>query len=151
MTVHISLDVGKVRVGVALCDASGSVARPHGTFLRAQGAAEKQILELIENEQVEKILLGLPLDSHGNQTEQCDDIARFARRLSRRTALPLIFVDEYLSSERAKHRLELKGSPPQEVRKKGVIDAQAASIILQEYLDGILQEVAPPRVNRDSA
>ncbi len=147
MAMHLSLDIGQARVGVALSDRDGRLARAYETFPRAQGRAESLILELLEEQKVGKIVIGLPLGEGGQYTEQCEDVARFARRLSRRTDLPLIFVDEYLSSERAKKRLDIQGSPTQEIRKKGVIDAQAASIILQEFLDGIAKVVTLPENN----
>ena len=138
MAKLIGLDVGTKRVGVALSDESGKFASAYASFARPQSEAEQQLLSLIESEQVTQLVVGLPLSASGERTDQCEDVERFARRISRRTAVEVIYVDEHLSSEEAKQRLGIAEQPSPELRKKGVIDAEAASILLQSYLDGTL-------------
>ena len=77
-----------------------------------------------------------------DRAEQCEDVERFARRLKRRSSVKIIYVDEHLSSEQAKQRLGIPEQPSAELRKKGVIDAEAASILLQSYLDGTLAAIS---------
>lgn len=128
----LALDVGTVRVGTAL--SSGILAQPHQTFERAQGVAEKEILSLIAERQIEILVVGLPLGDNGERTRQCDDVERFVRRLTRRAKVSIVFVDEYASSATAAERLRESGRGRKSVAS-GTLDAGAAAVILQDYLD----------------
>ncbi len=131
----LGLDVGTKRVGVAIAEVGGGAqsVRVLGTFARPQNQAQEKVLELIEEYGVERIVVGLPLGANGQRTDQCDDVERFAKRIEKRTEVPMIFMDEFLSSEQAKEQLGVK-NPHSFERKKGDIDAVAASIILSEYI-----------------
>ena len=131
--VVIGLDVGDVRVGVAASDPSGLIASPVGAFERAKGEAEKEILKLIHLKQIKTLVVGLPLNEQGEKTAQSIKTENFCRRLARRAAVEMIFVDEYLSSEEARDRLSVKRR--RGPKQKGVIDAHSATIILQRFLN----------------
>ncbi len=128
----IGLDIGDVRVGVALYERSAAVPMPHSTFQRAKGEAERAILALCSERQVERIIVGLPLNDDGSESEQCEKVRQFSRRLEKRIEIPLEFVDEYASSEEALQRLRDSGVRQPEV---GRIDALAASILIERYLE----------------
>lgn len=121
---------------MAICAPDGKVAVPHATFQRANGQAEKELLELISVKGITKVIAGLPLSEDGSRNEQCEKIERFCRRLSRRAPIEVVFVDELLSTAEAKQRLGLAGGAERIAREKGVIDAVSASILLQTFLDG---------------
>ncbi len=135
MGALLGIDVGKVRVGLAATDATGSIAAPIGTFLRSQRRAEDAVRNEVESRQISLVLVGLPLLEDGSRSEQCLDVEGFCRRLSKRIKVPIQFVDEHLTSEAAKDRIaEIKGSYSHE-RDKELLDAYAAVIILEDYLN----------------
>ena len=133
----IALDVGDVRIGVAIADALLLSVSPHCTFTRAQGEAEKRIAELIVEIEPRLLIVGIPLSQQGERTEQCERVERFIRRLVRRTSVPVAYVDEYLSSEEAKERLQLSPRMERSLRAEGALDAAAAAVILEDYLASV--------------
>jgi len=133
----LALDVGDRRVGVAVSDLSQRTSRPLAALKRASGEAERGILELIEQLSPVCIVVGVPLNQKGDPTSQSEKTLRFCRRLEKRVSVPIVQVDEYLSSDEAKQRLKIEGVRVDELRKTGVIDSYAASIILERYLDSI--------------
>ncbi|MCB9030436.1 MAG: Holliday junction resolvase RuvX [Deltaproteobacteria bacterium] len=137
MSIVLGIDVGDVRVGLALSDEQRKVATPYKTVQKSQGNAEKEILTLIEQRGIDTLVVGLPLNAKGEKTEQCQKVEAFCLRLQKRASITIHFVDEHLTSEAAKERLGLSGAKAQAAHKKGLIDSVAASIILQEYLDSI--------------
>ena len=141
MAKIIGLDVGDARVGIALGDDTVRTASPFKTVSRGNGAAEREILELIQSQAAQKLVVGLPLSEDGAANAQCEKVKAFCRRIERRSSVKIHYVDEYLSSVEAEEKL--KDSRPrlkktQKIRskyEKGLIDAVAASIILQSFLD----------------
>lgn len=138
--MKIGLDIGRVRVGVAVSDPSARMALPSETLERAGGKAEKRVLELIIEHGADELVVGLPLGDTGQVTEQCEDIERFCHRIARRSPVKIVMVDEYASSADAEELTAAYGRRRE--GKKGMIDAVAASIILQAYLDGNVKGLA---------
>lgn len=128
----LGLDIGDVRVGVAVCDLAARVPIPHATFDRAQGGAERAIIELCTERPIERVIVGLPLSDDGSENPQCEKVRQFSRRLEKRIAKPIEFIDEYASSEEAQQRLREGGVRQPEL---GRIDALAASILIERYLE----------------
>jgi putative Holliday junction resolvase len=133
----IGIDIGSVQVGVALADQESGVVVPHGTYLRAQGEAERQILALAEERGIRTIIAGLPLNDDGSLNDQCLKAQNFCRRLQKRAVVDIHFVDEYGTSIDARdlltesnHGTRLKG-----LKAAGAVDALAAVAILQRYLN----------------
>ena len=135
MSKIIGLDVGNKRVGVALADTEVKIASPHATFLRAKYAAEKQILDMIDQFSIMTVIVGLPLSEQGEETKQSEAIRKFIRRLSNRSSANFIYIDEYGTSLSAKQGLGIKGQAHRAQRIDGKIDALAACEILQLYLN----------------
>lgn len=129
----LGLDIGDKRVGLALSDPSQLIATPFGYALRAKGEAESRIIELVLDENVAKIVVGLPLDANGALTPQAQKVQNFCRRLARRVEAEFCYVDEFLSSNQAEEMLRSKKR--KHSSEKGMVDAFSASIILQQYLD----------------
>ncbi|MBX7144272.1 MAG: Holliday junction resolvase RuvX [Oligoflexia bacterium] len=142
MGVYLGLDVGDKRVGVALCDELEILASPFDTFDRAQGRAEQEILRLIAERRVVGLVVGIPLSEDGSSNEQCLKVENFCRRLKRRLNLDIFFVDEYASSLEAEAKLA-RSSKQKGTRAKAAIDAAAAAIILQEFLNKRRQGQVP--------
>lgn len=134
----LGLDIGDKYIGVALADSEGRLPHPIGAFKRAQGVAEKDILKLIKIHKIGVIVVGLPLGENNEPTEQSEKIINFCKRLQKRVSkeVSLTFVDEYGSSKESEEFLGAGEKSRQRLKKKGIIDAKSASIILERYLNG---------------
>ena len=136
----VGLDVGERRIGVAVSDVTGTLARPLGV-LRATGlaadavqVAAAEIARLAgEEDGVASIVVGLPRHLDGTPSDMTPRVEQFARQLEARIALPVVLQDERLSSREAESRLALR-EKDWRVRKER-LDAAAAAVILQDYLD----------------
>ena len=130
----IGLDIGRVRVGVAIVEPNTIFVKPLGTFKRGSYVAEKKILELIKLHEISTIIAGLPLDQQGNMTDQCADIKRFCSRLENRAELKIFYQDEYLSSVEANEYLASNNIFRGKSFNKELVDQISAVIILKRYL-----------------
>lgn len=132
----IGLDLGNRTVGVALSDYLGIIANPVGTFRfedQALDSALAQVVAVIKENQVEKIVLGLPKNMNGTIGPQAEYCLKFKEMLEEATKLEVIMIDERLTSRQA-DVIMLKADMSRQKRKKNV-DKLAATIILQTYLD----------------
>jgi putative Holliday junction resolvase len=133
--VRLGVDVGSVRVGVAISDPSGILATPVGTFPRdgRSVAVLDRIADLVDEKDVVEVVVGLPrsLSGHAGPAEAA---ARdFARRLQPRLAVPITFVDERFTSVTANRILSERGVRGRKAR--ATVDQVAAVEILQHHLD----------------
>ena len=135
----IGLDIGERRIGVAVSDPSATLARPV-TTLKTTGldgnALEVSLAEvrrLVEDDPVDAIVIGLPRRLDGSANAMTPRVERFAERLRDRVGLAVILQDERLTSMEAESRLAER-ERDWRVRKQQ-LDAAAAAIILQDYLD----------------
>ena len=134
------LDVGNRRIGVAVSDVTGTLARPLGV-LQTSGlegdAIDRAVAELArlaaEEDGLASLVVGLPRRLDGSPNDMTPRVQAFAAALGARIAVPVILQDERLTSREAESRLALR-EKDWRVRKKQ-IDAAAAAIILQDYLD----------------
>lgn len=140
MTRIVGLDVGERRIGVAISDATGTLARPVGVLTssaldeQAVRTAADTISRLAaEDDGVATVVIGLPRRLDGTPSAMTPRVERFAADLATRTGLPLVFQDERLTSREAESRLAVR-EKDWRVRKAR-LDAAAAAIILQDYLD----------------
>ena len=132
----IGLDLGNRTVGVALSDYLGIIANPVGTFRFEEqdlDSALEQVVTVIKENQVEKIVLGLPKNMNGTIGPQAEYCLKFKEMLEEATKLEVIMIDERLTSRQA-DVIMLKADMSRQKRKKNV-DKLAATIILQTYLD----------------
>jgi putative Holliday junction resolvase len=159
----MALDVGEVRIGVALSDASGFLASPYTTLrvTRDEAATWAAIQQLIEETEAQGLVIGLPISLDGAIHAQAERIIAFTERLKAHISLPVTFWDERLSTVEAERLLAERGLKPRDRRqryssreskggKRGgrrrkqrdqqEIDALAAAVILQGYLDRHPQE-----------
>ena len=128
----LALDVGDSRIGLALSDPTGMLASPLGAVERGPSDLDDIIRAVEENEVVE-IVVGLPLSMSGDSGAQAGKTRAFIRDLKARTNLPIKTVDERLSTLQAQDMLRQSGRRRQ--RDRGRVDAAAAAVILQAYLD----------------
>ena len=125
----IALDVGEKRIGVATADVAVRIAVPV-TTIEVDGSELKAIAELVINERPAALIVGYPRNQKGEPTAQTDYVENFAKQLED-MGPKIIFQDESLTSVIAEQRLISQKKP----YTKGDIDAQAACIILQDYLE----------------
>lgn len=125
----ISLDVGEKRIGVAVADDSVRIAVPFMT-IEVDGSEIEKIAELVIEQDAHILVIGFPRNQQGEATAQTEYVERFADRL-KDLDVKIIFQDESLTSVIAEQRLIAQKKP----YTKGDIDAQAAGIILQDYLE----------------
>ena len=136
----VAFDVGERRIGVAISDASCTLARPVGVLqVRGlDGAAVDTVAGEVhrlaaEDDGIAGIVVGLPRRLDGSANAMTPRVERFARDLASRTQLPVSLQDERLSSHEAESRL---GQREKDWRvRKQRLDAAAAAVILQDYLD----------------
>lgn len=136
----MGVDYGQKRIGLALSDATGMLARPWKTIARL-GSPSQVARELVavvtaldaEGEAVATIVLGLPRRLSGEPNEQTRRVSDIAEQLRRMVTIPVVLQDERLSSLEAEALLASREKDWR--RRKEMIDAMAAAIILQDYLD----------------
>ena len=134
----LGLDVGTKTIGVAVSDALGWTARPVTTIRRHSWARDLEALENLKSEYDPVCLVvGLPMGSDGEMTEQAHYNQRAAEKISETLNLPVVYRDESFSSEEAKERLREMGVGRKKRRQKAkhTLDELAAASILQDYLD----------------
>lgn len=131
----MGLDLGERRVGVAVSDELGMFAHPV-TTLEVQGDRSllEQVGALAREKQVERLVVGLPLNQDGSVGPRAQRVQELTRKLAEATALPIDEIDERFSSQAAQRILDQ--APRKKTRQdKGRLDRIAAVIILQSYLD----------------
>ena len=121
----LALDYGSARTGVAVSDPTGTVARPLGVVERAAtGSGLAELLELARREDVEQIVVGLPVTLRGERGAQAEETERFVERLRAAVDLPVETFDERFTTTLAQRNA---GSAPE--------DALAAAHLLSTYLE----------------
>ena len=134
----LGLDFGERRIGVALSDPTGTIASPSGTVQRRKGKRMPlaRLEEIAREHAAERLVVGLPLDLQGNETPWCREVRAAGDELGRRLGLPVEYVDERLTSVRAEKAVRALGLRRTQREEKGRVDAAAAALILQSWLDG---------------
>ena len=130
----LGLDVGRKRIGVAGCDGTGLIATGITTIHRRSYQQDiEQLQALIIEREIDLLIIGLPYTMAGEIGMQAKQVQKFARRLENSLGLPIEFMDERLTSVEAEN--QLKAQKRFTSYNKGLIDQQAAQIILQQWLD----------------
>ena len=130
----LALDIGEVRIGLAVSDTAGRVASP----LKVLPAKEvlndsPEFRRIVEDWEVEQLVCGLPYTLSGEEGPQAQSIKQKAERIAKARKLPLAFSDERMSSAEAKRILREEGLDERAMR--GKVDMIAASLFLQSWLD----------------
>jgi putative Holliday junction resolvase len=129
-----ALDLGKRRIGIAIADNDGLAVHPIGALERRSVLRDLELIRarLVEFE-VSRVIVGLPLNMDGSAGPPARAATAFANRLREASGLPVDLFDERLTSFEAEERLKQMSGRP--ARDKGRIDAVAASIILEGWLN----------------
>jgi putative Holliday junction resolvase len=128
----MGLDVGGRRVGVAISDEMGMIASPLATIDLDRDGLER-LVELISRYDPVLIVVGLPVTMRGREGSQAVETKAFAARLAERIDRPIVFWDERLTSSAAERLLTDAGVGRK--RRRELVDAVAAALLLQSYLD----------------
>ncbi|BDQ33316.1 Holliday junction resolvase RuvX [Pseudodesulfovibrio portus] len=130
----LGIDFGLKRVGLAVCDPTGTLVSPLTTLTRTtRDALFDELIEIIQNESIETVVVGLPLSLEGDDTLTTRQARNFAESLARRTDVPVRLMDERLTSAEAEEELNAAGLRGK--KKKMALDSQAAVIILRSWLE----------------
>ena len=146
----LALDYGRKKIGMALADLRARVAEPYDTLERVNRNEDmRRLRELVRDQSVKQILIGLPLRLDGSAGEMAEEVKRFAERVRKQIGVPVDLVDERLTSWQAEQLLEQEfgrrithKETPHGRKKvaratdgKYTVDAVAALVILREYLE----------------
>jgi len=137
----LGIDYGQRRIGLALSDATGLLASPWKTVVNdgnVGAAAQRIAIEvnalIAESDGLDAIVVGLPRRLSGEPNDQTGQVKKFAEAVASRVAVPIALQDERLTSHAAD---EILAERERDWRKrKQQLDAMAAALILQDYLDG---------------
>jgi putative holliday junction resolvase len=137
----LAIDYGQKRLGLAISDALGMTAQPLATLSRTNRANDLRRLRLIAREnEVSRIIVGLPLHLDGSESEMALAVKGFAARVAKHLGLPVEFADERLTSWQAAQADSAPARARRTTRKSGAKssnrDDVAAALILRDYLAG---------------
>ncbi len=131
----LGLDIGQRRIGVAGCDGTGLIATGLTTLERTNFRHDlAQLKHWVDLRQAQILVVGLPYTMSGNLGYQAEKIQTIAERFSQSLEIPLEYIDERLTSIEAQEQLKMQKRFNAR-QDKGMIDKQAAAIILQQWLD----------------
>ena len=130
--------MGRRRVGLAISDPSCTLARPLATLsIEGESAVERVAREVerlaAESDGLDAVVVGMPSRLDGSPTDQTLEVSRFIDRLRERIQIPVHQEDERLTSREAEQRLAVQERDWR--KRKAQLDAAAAAVILQDYLD----------------
>ena len=134
----LGIDFGERRIGLALSDPTGTLASPLPTLKRRLGKRPPlaALTELANEHHVEAVVMGLPLTPAGEESDWTITVREVGESLSRRAGIPVHFVDERFTSAAAERMVRTSGLPRRKRESKERVDAEAAVLILQSWLDG---------------
>lgn len=134
----LGIDVGRRRIGLAISDPSGTLARPLATLTIVHDDGVDRVAREVarlaaEPDGLTTVVVGVPARLDGSATEQTPYVAAFIEALRARTSIPVVGEDERLTSREAESRLAV--AEPDWKKRKARLDAAAAAVFLQDYLD----------------
>ena len=133
-TPALGIDVGTVRVGLAGSDETGTIATPLRTVPRQPAARLwREVEQVVVDRLPERIIVGLPLRLDGSEGDSAVDARGVAEQLHRRTGLPVEMWDERFTTVAAERSMIAAGQ--RRARRRETIDAVAATLLLQSWLD----------------
>ncbi|MFA6457309.1 MAG: Holliday junction resolvase RuvX [Bacteroidota bacterium] len=139
-TRFLGIDYGSVRIGLSLSDPLKIIAQGFKT-INNDGNSLDQIASIITEQNIEKIVVGNPLNLKGEVSTKAEEVKQFVNRLKERTSIEVILLDERFTSVMAQRSIISMGTKKkQRQSNKGKVDEVAAAILLQGYLDSHLRK-----------
>jgi putative Holliday junction resolvase len=131
----LAIDLGDRRIGLAIADPTGIIATPAGVIERRAGKRPPvaEMMRRAETLEAQGFVVGLPLDTNGDETPRCAEARAVAVALETRTGLPVRLVDERFTTAAAHRAIREMGGSTR--GRKGDVDALAATVLLQHALD----------------
>ena len=140
----LGIDVGSVRIGLAVSDETRTLASPLATVPNDPRTLWARLAREMEDRRVERVVIGLPRRLDGSEGDAAEHARRFAAELEQRASAPIEFWDERFTTALAERSLIESGVRRR--RRRGVIDAVAATVLLQSWLDA--RRLATARARR---
>ncbi|HAP34590.1 MAG TPA: Holliday junction resolvase RuvX [Bacteroidetes bacterium] len=136
-TRYLGIDYGSVRIGLALSDPLKIIANGFTTIQNDDRCLEK-ILTIIKEQNVEKIIIGKPLNLKGEMGTKAEEVLQFIKKLQEITSLEIHQIDERFTSVMAQASILAMGTPKKKRQQnKGKVDEVASAILLQGFLDTV--------------
>jgi putative Holliday junction resolvase len=132
----LAIDFGLKRIGLALSDPLKLFSYPFST-LTNDNNLWVNLDKIIKEKKVSQIILGYPLKENGEATSLTEKISKFKKEIDKKFNIPIILWDESYSSQTAKEKIIQSVTSKKKRRDKGLIDKNAAAVILQEYIDSL--------------
>jgi len=133
---YLGIDYGDKRIGLALSDPEGRIATPFTVYQRQSPRVDVRAIALIAVEQaVGAVVVGLPLSENGEESTSSAAARELVHELASHLRLPIELLDERYTTLRAENTLRELGHDGRKIRSR--VDASAAAIILQDYLDSV--------------
>jgi len=135
---YLAVDFGLKRIGIAITDDLKLMAFPRKHIENTEGVFE-EILKIVINEDVSRIIIGHPLNFKSESTHSTIHVTEFCNKLitkcsQKKLDVAIVFLDERFTSSLAKHNISESGLSKKKRRDKGLLDSEAARIILEDYL-----------------
>ncbi|MEM7417206.1 MAG: Holliday junction resolvase RuvX [Gemmatimonadota bacterium] len=133
----LGVDYGEKRIGLAVSDATRTIATPLDTVHRRAGKRPPvaRLAAVATEHGVGQVVVGLPLGLDGQENDWCAEVRQVGQALADRIDVPLAFVDERMTSVRAERAVRSGGLKKSAREQKDRVDAAAAQLILQAWLD----------------
>ena len=133
----LGVDYGERRVGVALSDPTATIAQPLTVLIRRAGKRPpvQAVVDLVGQHEVAHLVVGLPLTPAGDESAWTREAREFGEKVAARAGVGVSFADERMTSAAAQRAVRSLGLRRSERERKDRVDAAAAVIILQGYLD----------------
>jgi len=133
----LGIDYGERRIGLALSDPTATIAQPLPTLTRRRGKRPpvQAIAEIVRTNDVAHVVIGLPLTLAGDENEWTAEVRAFGNALAERAGVPVTYIDERFTSVRAEQAVRASGLKRSQREEKARVDAAAAILILQAFLD----------------
>ncbi|MBK8988606.1 MAG: Holliday junction resolvase RuvX [Chloroflexi bacterium] len=130
----LALDLGEKRIGVAVSDATRTIATALGVIQRTSRAADFALIgRYLAEQRANLLVVGLPMMLDGTEGEKAAWVRDYAADLGQHLNVPIVFTDEAFTTVQAENSLRVRGQTGRKIRRN--VDAVAATLILQTYLD----------------
>jgi putative Holliday junction resolvase len=136
-TRYLGIDYGSVRIGLALSDPLKIIANGFKTIQNDAHCLDK-ILLIVKEQNVEKIIVGKPLNLKGEMGTKAEEVLQFIKKLQEQTLIEILQIDERFTSVMAQQSILAMGTPKKKRQQnRGKVDEVASAILLQGYLDTV--------------
>ncbi|MCI0706491.1 MAG: Holliday junction resolvase RuvX [Ignavibacteriae bacterium] len=130
----LGIDYGTVRIGLSLSDPLGITAQPYETLMN-NGEFWMKLNTILDAQAVHLIVVGMPLNLKGQKAQKAQEVEVFIERLKQESRREVVVWDERFTSTIAQQTLRSMGTKKSDRQKKGIVDAMAAAVMLQSFLD----------------